>query len=210
MNNNEWNNQSNISNNQVNPKKKNNVKLLVTIIGGMIVLGIVIFAVLKIFNISSVISTHKNTTGLSEYSGLDVDYNCVYEYTKNNDKMKEYSDIIFNYKSDRKDGKQNNYQVKVYSKMILEYGNGLTNSKYKEVIDSFNSLECVSLNEDNKCTGDHLELGITESGWNTVVDRIGNKIEITYYNIYGLGQTATEKDKNELIEQYKNKGYICN
>ena len=68
----------------------------------------------------------------------------------------------------------------------------------------------ISLNENNKCTGDHLELGITESGWNTVVDRIGNKIEITYYNVYGLGQTATEKDKNELIEQYKNNGYICN
>lgn len=47
------------------------------------------------------------------------------------------------------------------------------------------------------------------SGWDTVVDRVGNKIEATYYNIYGMGATATKDKMKELIEQYESNGYVC-
>lgn len=212
FNNTNINNQSNLYNgnsmNQVEtPKKKINTKLLAIIIGIIIIIVIVIVS--KGFSNSSVLGSNENTTGSTEYKGSDVDYNCTYEYTNEDKKMKVYSDFIFNYKSTGDSGKQYNYQLKIYNKMIVEYGNGLTDSKYKDFVDSFESLECLGFGDEKKCTESHLELGITDSGWDTVVDRIGDKIEVTYYNIYGMGTTATKEDMKEIIEQYESNGYIC-
>lgn len=225
MNNNEWNNQNNYNNqplnnnynnglnnlnNQVNqniaPDKNNNIKLILMILGIVIVVLIVAFAATKLFTNSSIINGHKNTTGSTDYKGSDVDYNCVYEITKGNDKGTMYSDIIFNFKS----GKYN-YQIKEYRKTVYEYANGVTDSKYKEIVDSLNATECLSIGTtDKKCTGDHLDIGLTSNGWNTIVDRTSNKIVITSYNAYGLGQTASAEDKKDFIDNFIKSGYTCN
>lgn len=208
QNNNEFNN-SNINNsvNQVEiPNKKNNTKLLAIIIGVIVIIVIVIVVALKEF---FVFGSNKNTTGSTEYKDSDVDYNCTYEYANEDTKMKVYLDFIFNYKSNREDGNQNNYQLAIYDKMIVEYENGLTDEEYKEFIDSLESLECFSYGGENKCTESHLELGITSLGWDTIVDRTGDKIEVTYNNVYGLGRTATEEDIRETKEQYASNGYVC-
>lgn len=226
MNNNEWNNQPvnnmNNSNNQNNSyidnsmnqskthKKKVNTKLLAIIVGIIIALVTVIVVALKGFSNFSILGTKENTTGSTEYKGADVDYNCMYEYTDEIKKVKIYSDLIFNYKSTGDDGKQNNYQLKIYNKMLLEFENGvLTDSKYKDIVDSFESMECLGLENEEKCAKNHIELGMTNSGWNTVIDRTGNKIEVTYYNIYGMGATATKEDMKEIKEKYEKIDYIC-
>lgn len=141
---------------------------------------------LKGFNNFSVLDSNENTTGSIEYKVSDVDYNCTLEYTNEDRKMKVYSDFIFNYKTTSESVKQYNYQLKIYSKMIAEYESGLTDSKYKDFVDLFESLECLDSSDEEKYTESHLELGLTNTGLDTVIDRIGNKIEVTYYKIYGL------------------------
>ena len=168
------NNKNNLSSNRLTKKAKNN-KLFAIIIG-IIVIIIVVVIVLKGFNSSSVLGSNKNTTGSTEYNSSDVDNNCTYEYSTEDKNMKIYSDFIFNYKTTESNGSQNNYQLKIYSTMVVEYENGLTDSKYKDFVDTFDSLVCLNSDE---CTGNHLELGVTNTGWDTVIDRIGNKIEVT-------------------------------
>ena len=192
------------------PKKKINIKLLAIIAAIIIFIVVLLTFIPKIFNNSLKTSKAKNTTGLTVYTDSDVDNNCTYEQTEDNKKIKLYLDLIFNYKSKSNSGNQINYQLRLYSKEIIEYENGLTDNEYKEFINSLDSMKCISFQGDDVCTEDHLELGITETGWDTVVDRKGNKIEMTYYNIYGTGKTATEKEIKETLERYENNGYICN
>lgn len=209
--NNQYNNANNQNNlytgNQVetpdNKNNKNNKKLLLIIVGVILI----IFFVIKGFSGSSLSRGSKNTTGSTEYKDSDVDYNCTYEDTNDESTLKLYSDLIFNYKTTGDSGKTYNYQLKKYNKIIIEYKKELTDSLYKEYIDSLSSIDCIGT---NKCTGDHLELSISALGYNTVIDRTGNKIIVTYYRIQGLNATATKDDIKDVMEQLKKGGYTCN
>jgi len=204
INNNDINNLSNnININQVSKKNNKNKKLLVIAI--VIILIITIFITLKGF--SNDLGSAKNTTGLDEYKNSDVDYNCKYESSDEDTKLKIYLDFLYNYETDGNNGKKYLYQLKTYTKVIKEYKNGLTNALYMDFVDSFNSLKCIYPED---CTNNHLELGLTNKGFNTVIDRNGNKIEVTYYAIYGMGIKATKKDMKEIKQQYEQDGYICN
>ena len=204
------NNQNNLYNNQNNiaetSKKNNNVKLLAIMI---VVIIIVIVIILIIFNNYSVFGSNNNTTGSTEYKGSDVDFNCTYEYTNGDLKIIVYSDFIFNYKTEAESGEENNYQLIRYDKVIVEYENGLTDDEYKDFVDALEATECFDYGNEDICTESHLELTVTSMGWDTVIDRIGNRIEMTYNNWYGMGRTATSEDIREVKEQYESDGYIC-
>ena len=89
--------------------------------------------------------------------------------------------------------------------MIMEYGDGLTDEAYKEFVDALNSINCF----DSDCTGNHLVLDISSLGYNTIVDRTGNKIVVTSYKPLGLGITATKEDMNVLKDEYEKQGFVC-
>ncbi len=190
----------NYSNNDNNTGNKNN-KIIFIIVG--VIAAVVIL--LLLFNGSS--KSGKNTTGSSEYNSSDVDFSCSYVSKSDNLTITTYSDFIFNYKSTGTSGTQYTYQLKQYNKMILEFKNTLTDEKYKDFIDDLNSLDCL---DSGSCTGSHLELSTTKYGLNTVVDRSGNKIEMTYYNLNGMGTTATKDDIKNTKASYESKGFTCN
>lgn len=188
------------NNNGSNTNNKNN-KTMFIIIGVIAVIAVILIVfLLKGFGGSS-LGGGKNTTGSTEYKSSDVDFSCTYVSKSDNLTITTYSDFIFNYKSS-----QYTYQLKQYNKMILEFKNTLTDEIYKEFIDDLNSLNCL---DPGSCTGSHLELSTTKYGWDTVVDRIGNKIEITYYNLNGIGINATKNDINNAKVNYESKGYSC-
>ena len=190
----------NYSNNDNNTGNKNN-KIIFIIVG--VIAAVVIL--LLLFNCSN--KNKKNTTGSSEYNSSDVDFSCTSVSDNGNLTSTTYSDFLFNYKSTGTSGTQYTYQLKQYNKMILEFKNTLTDEKYKEFIDDLNPLDCL---DSGSCTGSHLELSLSKYGYDTVVDRSGNKIEITYYNLYGMGSTATKDDIKSLKDTYESKGYNCN
>lgn len=187
--------------NNVDPNKSKINKKLIGIIGIIIVVVIVGILLIKGFGGSSTLGGHKNTTGLSDYKDSDVDNNCVYIGTYDDGKTTIYVDILFNYKSGT-----NNYQVKTYYKVIEEFSNGLTDKQYEKYVKSLNSINCLL----DECTASHLELDVSKFGSDTIVDRKGNRIEITANEPAGMGATATKNDKEEFIKDFKDQGFKCN
>lgn len=90
--------------------------------------------------------------------------------------------------------------------MVIEYKKTLTDEKYKEFIKELNSIDCLDA---DSCTESHLELSITDFGWDTVVDRKGNKIEVTFNNTFGMGSTASKDDIKETKANFESEGYTC-
>ena len=129
----------------------------------------------------------------------------VFEKANDKNSVKSYSDIIFNYKTKGSSGQQYNYQAYIFNKMIIEYGDGLTDEEYKEFVDTLNSINCI----DSDCTGNHLVLDISSLGYNTIVDRTVNKIVVTSYKFSGLGVTATKEDMKILKDEYEKQGFVC-
>lgn len=140
---------------------------------------------------------HKNTTGIGGYKDSDITFNCTYNETTDKGEMETYIDFLFNV---------DNYQMKQYSKIVLKYYNGVTDEDYKKIVDDANSLECVT----NTCTDPHLELGITDYGWDTVIDRYSDRVEIKYHSISGMGQKATKNDIKDTKKQLEGSGFTCN
>ena len=143
---------------------------------------------------------HKNTTGLIGYDDTDVDYNCIYENSDENPKLKIYSDLIFDYQ-----GEYSDYQLKTFSKMILEYSSDVTDEDYKKFIEQMNSIGCLT----SDCTLGHLELSISLFGFDTVVDRKTDSIEVTYNNVYGMGEIASKEYIKKQLKEFNDKGYVC-
>lgn len=199
--------------NQTKQKNNNNNKLIYIVIAIVLFIVLIVLLVIPSNNSSSpdsndilpIINSHKNNTGSTEYKGSDVDYNCSFEQENDKNTLKSYSDIIFNYKTKGSNGEQYNYQAVIYNKMIIEYKNGLTDEAYKEFVESLESIFCI----DADCTANHLELPLTTLGMDTVVDRNGNKIVITYHNFRGLGATATKEDMKMVKDEYEKQGFVC-
>lgn len=150
--------------------------------------------------------SHKNNTGSTEYSYKDVDLNCIYKSDDGSKNVTIYSDFLFNYKSPGE--KSYNYQAMIFNKKINTYHNGLTNEIYEDFIDKLFSTYCGGFSAID-CTKDHIEFGITDLGWDTIVDRKGNKIVVTYFNVHGLGKTATKKDIKDIKKSYEDEEYKC-
>ena len=96
--------------------------------------------------------------------------------------------------------------------MIIEYKNGIvSDDNYNSTIKELNSLKCsTNLDGTNSCTNKtHLDLGITSLGWDTIVDRKSNKIEITFNNPSGIGKKASKSDMDIVLSSYKNTGFKC-
>ena len=193
-------NQTINQNNVTTPPVKKNNNILI-IIGGVVIVIIVIIMVL-----GSLGGGHKNTTGSKEYTGKDVDYNCTTVSNKENGTITTYSDILFNHKRKDSTGTITLYSVRQYNKMVIKYNNGLTDEKYKQVVDALNAVKCYSGTD---CTKDHLELEITDFGWNTVVDRKDDEVIISYINLNGANKTLSEKEKKEYYDTLVSSGYTC-
>ena len=177
--------------------KKNNK--IIFIVAGVVVVVAIVVILLFLFKGSS--KSGKNTTGSSEYKASDVAFSCSYVSEGENAISTTYTDFIFNYKSS-----QYTYQLKQYYKMVIEYKKTLTDEKYKEFIKELNSIDCLDA---GSCTESHLELSITDFGWDTVVDRKGNKIEVTFNNTYGMGSTASKDDIKDTKASFESEGYTC-
>lgn len=199
LNNNNNNFNGNMPNNNINKDKKSKNKLIIIII---IIVVILIF-ILGFLSPSLLAKNHENTTGLSEYSSEDVDLNCVTNYEKEDGKRTLYSDLMFNYK---KGASYNVSQLKTYSKLIIEYNTTLTDEKYHDFVTELSTTECLN---EHDCKESHLEFSQTELGWNTVIDRKGNKIIVTFDNIYGVGKTLSSKEMREVKDSYEKDGTKC-
>ncbi len=186
----------NYASNGNNSGKKNNK--IIFIVAGVVIVAIVVILLL-LFKGSS--KSGKNTTGSSEYKASDVAFSCSYVSEGENAISTTYTDFIFNYKSS-----QYTYQLKQYYKMVIEYKKTLTDEKYKEFIKELNSIDCLDA---GSCTESHLELSITDFGWDTVVDRKGNKIEVTFNNTFGMGSTASKDDIKDTKASFESEGYTC-
>ena len=143
---------------------------------------------------------HQNTTGSTKYTGSDVGLNCKNVTRNENSTVTTYIDFLFN----TKDG----YQMELYSKVIAKYDSQITDETYKKNIDAIASIKCI--NDENACKGSHLDLGITSLGFDTIVDRLSDTIEITYYNPVGKGYKAEQSDIDLAKSTYENLDYTCN
>ena len=182
---------------------KFSLKKIVIIISVVVVMGLGFLFFIS--NYFSLFNTHENTTGSSEYKDSSVDLNCVYESTEDGIQTKIYSDFIFNYSTKADDGKEYNYKVKIFNKRIINYLTGLSDEEYAKYVKSLNSIECL----DTECTGNYLELGITEYGWDTAIYRMDDRIEFLYYNLSGRNKQATKKEKKEIRKKYEDAGFVC-
>jgi len=163
-----------------------------------VVIVVVLFLLKGCF---SVLGGHKNTTGSSEYKAKDVDLNCSYEKTDSERKVTAHIDALFDYKNG-----SSTYALKQYSKMVYDYTNGLTNEAYKKFIESVDATACW---EADKCEKNHIDLGLSKLGYDTIIERNGNQITMTFYNLVGIGQKATKDDKDAFIKEYESNGFKC-
>lgn len=168
-----------------------------------IIIGVVAVAILLVIVFLFKGNGHKNTTGILDYSNSDVDLNCAIELSNDDYVSKIYSDFLFNHKSG-----DVNYQLKLYSKMIMEFDGGVTDEEYLKYIKSIGSVICMG-KEEECAKSSHLELGIASLGWDIVVDRRENEIEVTYYNIYGAGQVSNRGDIKNFKATFEKEGYSC-
>ncbi len=150
---------------------------------------------------------HSNTTGLSNYKDSDVDMNCVRKSDEDSSAATYYADFLFNHKNADKDSdKLNNYQLYIYNKIFVDYKKNLSDEEYREFIKSLNSLGCIN---DNDCKEDHLELGVTDLGSDTVIDRKDNKLEITFIVVHEQNKKASKNDIEKMKKNYEAQGYEC-
>jgi hypothetical protein len=179
------------------PQKKNNTVLIVVLVlVGLFIVVPFVFGFIKGFTGAL---SHKNTTGSSKYKDSDVTYNCSYEETTSTGAKAVYNtDLLFNHEG---------YQLYAYTKIEVTATKDITDEQYATLVKGANSSKCV-LNA-NECKASHLELGITKYGWDTVIDRSGKKVTITYYGVYGKGYKATKSDEEKSVKTYTDQGYKC-
>ncbi len=141
--------------------------------------------------------THKNTTGRKDYSASRVALNCYYEDASDVKTTKTYADFIFNTKE---------YKTIIYYKVEYTYKEKVTDAKYKEIMDQIGTVMCV---ETDACKKDHVELGTTVYGFETIVDRKENQVIITYYKNYGEKNKVSDNFIEKTKKEYIKNGYKC-
>ena len=189
------------------PAGKNNklIIIIVAVVVGVIIIGCIIFGLFGKGGSSGggggLFSSHKNNTG-GDYSASDVSLNCTLSKETDKGSGTMYADILFNYKG---------YAMQSYFKVVSEY-KSLTDEEYYSWVDTNygNSAECLVDNVDgNKCHKDHLDLGITSDGWDTVIDRKGTKITTTYKSVLSANQTATDEEQAKFKTELEKQGFTC-
>lgn len=196
------NNNDNTTTTETAPKTKDKKKTIFIAVAIIIAIIILVLVSRILFG-----GSHNNNTGSKEYKAKDVDLTCIYSSDDAEKNVTVYSDFIFNYKS--KGNKSYNYQLKMYNKKINTYKNGVTDEVYKQFMQDLFEDYCYGLSG-NDCTKSHVELGMTDFGWDTTIDRMNNKITVTYNNVYGIGQTATSKDIAKMKKDFEKEDYKCN
>ncbi len=134
----------------------------------------------------------------SVYKASDVSFSCTYEESNEIKTIKRVADFVFNTKD--------KYKARVYFKTIYTYQETISDEKYQEIIGQLDSPQCVP---DHPCTDNHLQLGVTALGSNTLLDRKDNTIEITYYKSYGENQKATQDFIESTKKEYSKNGFTC-
>jgi len=204
------NNPQNINTNQRSTQPKGSLieKLKNKKILGIVIGVIVVIIALSLFKgAGSSLGGGKNTTGSTQYSASDVEASCVLDISEGNTIEIIYSDVIFNEK--------NGAQAKVYNKKVLKRKDGakIETDKYKEIIkENINPIAGTFDLTEEDYNKEKLELDITTYGYDTIIYRYDNKLEITWFNIYGtvsIHGEASNADKKEFIEELEKQGYSC-
>ena len=84
----------------------------------------------------------------------------------------------------------------------------MTDDEYQRVIDEIGCL--AYCNDVDNCTDSHIECSISDIGIGTVIDRIGNKIEMTFHLDYGNGRKITKEEIKKMEDNFEDGGYDCN
>ncbi len=171
----------------------NNKNKKIFIIIGAIILIFIIFKLL-----SSGTGGHKNTTGSTKYKDSDVALNCQREEKDSESTKTMYLDFVLNYD----DG--TTYQAAQFTKYVETHKETLTDDEYKELVDKVR----ISL-YDVDYTKSHIEFDLSTFGFDTVIDRNGNTVEVTGYSVFGAGEKGTNNTKNTLKEEFEEQGYTC-
>ena len=171
----------------------NNKNKKIFIIIGAIILIFIIFKLL-----SSGTGGHKNTTGSTKYKDSDVALNCQREEKDSESTKTMYLDFVLNY------GDGTTYQAAQFTKYVETHKETLTDDEYKELVDKVR----ISL-YDVDYTKSHIEFDLSTFGFDTVIDRNGNTVEVTGYSVFGAGEKGTNNTKNTLKEEFEEQGYTC-
>lgn len=142
---------------------------------------------------------HKNTTGSTIYTDSDVTLNCTNTNTSENRTLTTYVDVLFN--------TTRGYQAEQHFKLVAKYNETISDEKYKEILKEVDASQCLFASD---CKDDHLELGLTTLGFNTVVDRNGDTIQITFYKANGQGFKANQTDIDLVKKTYEGENFTCN
>jgi len=192
----------------VAPNKGNNNKLLIVVLLAVLLVGAgtaYYFLVLKKGNTSgsgSNTSNSNTSTTIGDYKESDVGLRCTMSKTTEKGTATMTVELLYNYK---------NYAMQAYTKVVTNF-NSLTDEEYYEYIDDNygETTECLIDNTDGKaCHKDHLELGITDDGMNTVIDRKGKTITTTFNKAFSIDQQATEEDKTNMKSAMEAQGFVC-
>lgn len=195
-------NQQSLNNQPINNIQNNNHSQSLTgnnknkkkfIIIGAIILMFIIFKLL-----SSGTGGHKNTTGSTKYKDSDVALNCQREEKDSESTKTMYLDFVLNY------GDGTSYQAAQFTKYVETHKETLTDDEYKELVDKVR----ISL-YDVDYTKSHIEFDLSAFGFDTVIDRNGNTVEVAGYSVYGAGKKGTNNTKNTLKEEFEEQGYTC-
>ncbi len=142
---------------------------------------------------------HKNTTGSTKYKDSEVGLNCTNTTTTEKATIATNMDFLFNSKG--------GYQMEVYTKIVAKYNSTISDEDYKKVVQNVDASQCIWGND---CLKDHLELGITTMGFDTVIDRNGDTVTITSTQLVGSGYKAEQSDIDLAKSSYEAEGFTCN
>lgn len=156
-----------------------------------------VIVLIIILLITSCVGGHKNTTGRNDYRASKVRLNCYYEKKDDIRTTKTSADFIFNTKE---------YKAVVYYKTVFIYKEKISDEKYEDMMWQLDSLECQN---GDTCKKDHIRLGVTNYGLDTIADRKGKEVILTYYKEFGQGEKASKKFIEKTKKEYIKNGYKC-
>ena len=182
---------------------KGNIRIIIIVVGLLIICVGIGYFIFKNIGLSG---SHKNTTGLTGYKDSDVTFSCSQSQydSVGNRNITSYIDVLAN-----KDG----YAYQDYTKFVYEYSQYTTipDDAFCKFIKDIGGSKVISMSNDcGAYKGQNtVDLGLTNSGWDSVLTRSGNTITFTYRSIAAANQKMTRSE----ITQYKNKlessGYTC-
>ena len=113
--------------------------------------------------------------------------------------MTTYVDVLYN--------TSRGNQAEQYFKVVTKYNQPITDEKYKEIVKGIDATKCLFGDD---CKDSHLELGLTTLGFDTVINRTTDTIEVTFYKENGKGYTAKQSDKDQVKKTYMDQNFECN